>query len=85
MRTVSAPGLAPSTEINRKQMRPAQKVAPRAFGRALQGIWGEDAAIELAARSHSGVRIAEYKIAGTVKPNGIDIAVLVDAVTDEFR
>ena len=85
MRTVSAPGLAPSTEIDRKRMRPTQEIAPGAFGRALQGIWGADAAIELAARSGSKLRVAEYKIAGRVKPNGVDVAVVVDAITSEFR
>lgn len=70
-----------STEINRNKFQRAQELAPTPFGRACRGMWGADAAIELAARSHSSVRIAEYKIAGRVKPNGVDVAVIVLEIT----
>lgn len=63
---------------------PQDKKAHRGFcpfGLALRGIWGNDAAIELAARSGKKLRVCEYKIKGTVKTTGVDIAVLVDAVT----
>lgn len=85
MRVLSeAPSIAP-TEINRKNFPPTQLIAPGAFGRACKGLWGADAAIELAARSRSSLRVAEYKIAGRVKPNGVDVAVVVDEITREFR
>lgn len=86
LQRVSAPKLVPSTKINRRKLPATQEIAPRAFGRACEGLWGiGGAAIELAARSGSSLRVAEYKIAGRVKPNGVDVAVLVDEVTREFR
>lgn len=86
MQRVSAPPLAPSSKINRNSLRPTQEIAPTgAFGLMLRGLWGEDAAIELAARTRSSLRIAEYKIRGRVKPNGVDVALLGDLATREFR
>lgn len=85
LRTVSAPALAPSTENNRKKLRPTQEVASGPFGRACKGLWGDEAPFELAKRTRKSLRVAEYKIAGRVKPSGVDVAVIVDEITRPFR
>lgn len=86
MRVAALPEVpSPSTGIDRKDLRLGARSCVGAFGRACRGLWDADAALELAARSGSKLRVAEYKIAGRVKPNGVDIAVVVDAITEEFR
>ena len=73
LRSVSAPSVVPSPEINRTKIRsPEQK-----FGIVARALWPHKTAAELAVRTGVTQRTAEFWLAGR-EPSARAIAVIVN-------